>query len=107
MGVNRDIHVCMQNQFSRPVEPEMYGGLDIAYKAPHESATLAGRKVPLRPLWRDRAQAALKKRWKQLLVAGDCDDFVAAFFDSPAAREQGLQLGLGDAASVQKSPSSP
>jgi len=74
--VNRDLGDCIRNQFSRSAVG-YYGMVST------DHARIGKRKdVPLRPLWTDQKG---NKKWRQLLIEGDCDDFVESFFCSPAA----------------------
>uniref|UniRef100_A0A7S4R7Q9 Deacetylase sirtuin-type domain-containing protein n=1 Tax=Ditylum brightwellii TaxID=49249 RepID=A0A7S4R7Q9_9STRA len=49
------------------------------------------KNVPLRPLWSERAGW---KKWRQLLVESECDEFVERFFGHPLAAERGLDIDV-------------
>jgi NAD-dependent SIR2 family protein deacetylase len=67
--VNRDLTNCLVDHPFRKSNSGMM-----------RNSTTIGRheNVPLDPLWCDMPEAR-KKRWRQLLVNADCDDFVEEF----------------------------
>lgn len=72
--VNRSLEDCIVDD--SPHNIDMYG-----LSPSPGSVRIGSRKsVTLRNLWTDRVG---NKRWRQLLVEGDCDDFVQRFFASP------------------------
>lgn len=82
--VNRDLGACLRNEFSAARCGLYCQG--VANQTTH----LGSRKsVPLRPLWRDRTVA---RRWQQVLIASECDEFVQRFFASPTARIRRMEL---------------
>lgn len=91
--VNRYLNECFWNNFSMSRALAADGCMVMSGRT-----RIGARKdVPLRPLWVDRKA---RRRWRQLMVEGDCDDFVARFFSSSAAVEMGLALELRKSASM-------
>uniref|UniRef100_A0A7S4JWF5 Deacetylase sirtuin-type domain-containing protein n=1 Tax=Odontella aurita TaxID=265563 RepID=A0A7S4JWF5_9STRA len=83
--VNRYLDECLWNDFSPSRSQAAYGSVVVSGRT-----RIGSRKdVPLRPFWTDRKA---RKKWRQLLIETDCDDFVASFFRSPAATAKGLHL---------------
>lgn len=78
--VNRRIQDCLRNDYS-PTTPQQ--GFS-------ETAWIGKRKrVPLAPLWND---TKANKKWNQILVESDCDEFVRHFFQSETAKKLGHSL---------------
>lgn len=92
--VNRSLADCAANAWS-PRPRQRCGYYDTSeimdcHYAPATSVPIgAHKRVALRPLWRD---ARACRRWRQLLVEANCDDFVTRFFESPAAQRCGHKL---------------
>ena len=88
--VNRRIDECLHNSFSsRTTTYNESGSGGLAAK---RTARIGSRKeVPLRSMWLSREG---NKRWRQLVVEKDCDDFVADFFLSPMAVENEHSLDV-------------
>jgi len=90
--VNRHIQDCIDNDFSqnRSLNEESFVQMGATSIGKH-------RHVSLRPLWNDRKAS---KKWSQLLVESDCDEFVRHFFQSAAAKELGHSLDANASALV-------
>jgi NAD-dependent SIR2 family protein deacetylase len=80
--VNRCVQDCLRNDFSRNHNKSVYGGGGLA---PSATTRIGKHKhVSLRPLWND---SKANKKWHQLLVEADCDDFVRHFYDATSRRQ--------------------
>ncbi|CAB9515001.1 NAD-dependent protein deacetylase [Seminavis robusta] len=72
--VNRNLTHCITNPFSAQSWTEIGYSTSVAMK-------IGGRQnVPLASLWMNRDKIR-KKKWQQLLVEDDCDDFVGRYMD--------------------------
>ncbi|CAD7966364.1 unnamed protein product [Amoebophrya sp. A25] len=85
--VNVPISTCLSNGWDPPKGSlagriEMYGS-GAAFSISSTTA-LAGRKVSLRPRWRENLS---QKRWPQLLLEEKCDDFVRKCFETTVVQE--------------------
>ena len=82
--VSRCIQDCLHNDFESKRCNDNGGLVNTG------TTRIGSRKhVSLRPLWNDRK--AIKK-WHQLLVQSDCDDFVRHFFQSEIVKSRGHTL---------------
>eukprot|EP00522_Entomoneis_paludosa_P018874 CAMPEP_0172442806 /NCGR_PEP_ID=MMETSP1065-20121228/3203_1 /TAXON_ID=265537 /ORGANISM="Amphiprora paludosa, Strain CCMP125" /LENGTH=383 /DNA_ID=CAMNT_0013192845 /DNA_START=244 /DNA_END=1395 /DNA_ORIENTATION=- len=87
--VNRNLEECLENDFSRRPpswgEAAGFGGLSIS-----STVQIGSRKsVSKRPQWTGKEG---RKKWSQLLVEDDCDDFCQRFFAHAACQERGYSL---------------
>ena len=80
--VNRSLADCLVNNWSpQSTRTSTYAATDLAGPtgmALNSSTRLGGQSVSLRPFWTARKG---DRRWQQLLVEGDADDFVCRFRD--------------------------
>lgn len=86
--VNKRVQDCLRNDFTPRASDGVYGGFGGISQV--TSARIGKRKnVPLRPLWND---SKANKKWQQLLVESESDEFVRRFFESLVAKELGHSL---------------
>jgi len=89
--VNNNLNDCRPNYWSCSGFLGDDGGLYGSGLARPARCTSLGslKRVRLDPLWWDSKSS---RRWQQLCVESNCDEFVARLFETPVLQEQGLHI---------------